>query len=376
MAANNDDLLNLLLAFSASHRARLLNRPIPVHRIAHWVQDIFPKLRRALSEGSHPTSTDTLTTAIMLASLEIIAPNTFEVEVSWKEHLTVARELIKARGGLQSVRRIDVSHFLGRWFAYLDVIGSLSGSTNDGPLSSDYWSNEDLNDDDGYQIDCMLGFTSRLIKILASIAELAKQCEGERIENSMVREDWQPSAEVGEKAEKLKADLQEGRDHVYKSCTHRRSPHGSEDSLDSLEVYATNEAFHWAGYIHLSQRVLGKPASDPDVQDAVREIVGALYKVRCGGTAEACLLFPMFTAGCYAVDQDSKDRITERLKSVEGFGLTHVRHPSRFKPLTACRKELAKFCIGAQGPKTHAEGLGYWKAVGESCVGRVLWMKS
>jgi len=263
----------------------------------------------------------------MLASLEIIAPNTFEVEVSWKEHLTVARELIKARGGLQSVLRNDVAHFISRWFAYLDVIGSLSGSRNDRPLSSDYWSSEELDSDNEYEIDCLLGFTSRLIKILASIAELAKQCEGERIENGRVRDDWQPSDSVAEKAKKLEADLQESRLHVYRGCMHRSSSHDySEDDWDSREVYATNEAFHWAGYIHLSQRVLGKPLSDPDVQNAVGRIVGALYKVRHGGSAEACLLFPMFTAGCYAVDQDSKDKIMERLKSVEGFGLTHVRH--------------------------------------------------
>ena len=90
-------------------------------------------------------------------------------------------------------------------------------------------------------------------------------------------------------------------------------------------MVATNEAFHWAGLVHLDRRVLGKSSRDPEVQNAVREIVGALYKVRKGGTAEACLLFPMFTAGCDAQDLGQRELIMERLRSVEGSGMTQVR---------------------------------------------------
>ena len=94
---------------------------------------------------------------------------------------------------------------------------------------------------------------------------------------------------------------------------------------DSLEMAATNEAFHWAGLVHLHRRILGKPSSHADVQNAVREIFGALYKVRRGGSsAEAGLLFPMFTAGCDAQDERQRSEILERIKSVEGFGMTQV----------------------------------------------------
>jgi len=61
------------------------------------------------------------------------------------------------------------------------------------------------------------------------------------------------------------------------------------------------------------------------VRDAVREIVGALYKVRKGSTAEACLLFPMFTAGCDAQDEKQRVLIMDRLKGVEEFGMSQVR---------------------------------------------------
>jgi len=95
-----------------------------------------------------------------------------------------------------------------------------------------------------------------------------------------------------------------------------------------LEMMATNEMFHWAGLIHLMRRVLNRPSSDPEVQNAVREIVGDLYKIRHGSTTEACLLFPMFTAGCDAQEQNQRDRIMSRLRIVENFGMTQI-HKAR-----------------------------------------------
>jgi hypothetical protein len=97
---------------------------------------------------------------------------------------------------------------------------------------------------------------------------------------------------------------------------------------DSLEMDATNQAYHWAGHVHLHRRILGKPSSHPDVQNAVREIFGALYKVRRGSNAESCLLFPMFTAGCDTQDEKQRADILERIKGVERLGMTQV-HKAR-----------------------------------------------
>ncbi|KAL8694182.1 MAG: hypothetical protein Q9218_001125 [Villophora microphyllina] len=331
MAVRDDNLLHLLLAYSASHRALLLKHPEPANRIATWVKEVFPTLRRALEDPDHQISNSNLATAIMLASLEIISPNAFEVTVPWQTHLTVARRMILARGGPESVHRKDkVSYFLSRWFAYLDVLGSLSGGIkNDEPLFTSgcgtYWANNDADDD--FQIDCLLGFTSRCVSILARIAELARQCDGERIDPDTgdIKEDWTPSEEMVHKAEQLKLDLQDARMHRYKGCPHRPS-HPRKDSEGAgwglLEMVATNEAFHWAGLVHLNRRILGKSGEDLEVQIAVREIVSALYKVRKGGTAEACLLFPMFTAGCDAREQGQREIIMERLRFVEETGMT------------------------------------------------------
>jgi hypothetical protein len=328
MAVQDDNLLNLLLAYSASHRARLLRQPEPATRIALWVQDIFPNLRHALDDPSAIISNANLATAIMLASLEIISPKAFGVAVPWQNHLDTARQMITARGGpqrMQTASRGDkVSSFLWSWFAYLDVLGSLSGGKANSSSSAwilDY----EIDEENDYQIDCILGFTSRCVRILAKVAELSRVCDSERIgPDHVIRSEWEPSEDTVARAEKLESDLAESRLHPAKPCTHMQSMGEAAYQWDSLEMTATNEAFHWAGLVHLHRRILGKPSTHGDVQIAVREIFGALYKVRRGSSAEACLLFPMFTAGCDTQDERQRSDILERIKGVERIGMTQA----------------------------------------------------
>ncbi|KAF2644372.1 hypothetical protein P280DRAFT_505155 [Massarina eburnea CBS 473.64] len=333
MAVKNDNILNLLLAYSASHRARMLNHAEPVNRVALWVRDVFPKLRQSLATATHPgaITNSTLAPAIMMASLEIISPNTFEVPISWQNHLTMARQMIIARGGPRSMDRSDhAAYFLSRWFAYLDVLGSLSGNKNDQPLGSFYWSSENATADEDFQIDCLTGFTNRCVGSLARIAELAKRVEAFRIGcDGNINEDFRPSHDIIAQATAIEKDLFEAfnaPDKPYKGCNHRSSASSeSEGAWDATEIYATNEMFHWAGLIHLYRRVLNRPPTHSSVQEAVRQIMGLLYKVRRGSTAEACLLFPMFAAGCDAQEEGQREKVMERLRCVEGIGMVQVQ---------------------------------------------------
>ena len=265
----------------------------------------------------------------MLASLEIISPNTFEVAISWQTHLNVARRMILAR---RLTSRTDrVSYFLSRWFAYLDIVGSLGGGRNaENLLSGDYWAGNDQDTDDSdFQIDCLTGFTSRCGALLARVAELARDCDRQRInELGEIDPKWHPSDEVQSTAEKLRADLRTARLHEYRGCPHHNLD-PVDDLAESREMAASNAAFHWAGLIHLDRRVLGKTSADAEVQLAVNKIINALDKTRRGGTAEACLVFPMFTAGCEANEEEERSKILERMQSVEGNGMIQVREARR-----------------------------------------------
>lgn len=356
MAVDNHNLLNLMLAYSACHRARLLGHKEPVNRIAHWVRDVFPSLRQTLEETQNAEiSNANLATAIMLASLEIISPSSFGIAIPWQSHLGLARGIIRARGGPHSVSRKDpVMYFLTRWLAYLDVMGSLSNRVAEEPLyEANYWqssydgtsakelslTDDDGDDDDDYTIDCLLGFTTRCIYILAQIASLARQCAPHRINNqkAIVNENWRPSAEMLKKADKLKADLEKARNHEHKQCHHHSPvlskatltyappPSQNETSMkEAEESIATNDAFHWAGKVHLLRRVCNLPKSDPEVKHAVDQIMKQLHTLRQLGSAEACSLFPIFTAGVETEDKLYRAEIMSRLKGAEGLGMCQV----------------------------------------------------
>ena len=328
MAVKNDNLLSLLLAYSASHRARHLQQPEPATRIALWVQDIFPALRHALNDPTKSISNANVATAIMLASLEIISPTAFGYSIPWQRHLILARELITARPeGLRvehhSSQEGQVCSFLWSWFAYLDVLGSLSGGLRD---ASPVWILDykvyDPDDDD--EIDCIMGFTTRCIYILAKIAELARRCDAERIApDGVVSTDWEPDGATREKAVVLQKDVLESMAMPPRACAHIHRL-GDVKRWDRGEMTATNEAYHWAALVHLHRRVLGKASGHVDVQDAVGNVIQCLDRVRRGGTAEGCLLFPMFTAGCDTADEAVREDILARMRTVESAGMTQV----------------------------------------------------
>ncbi|KAI7283889.1 hypothetical protein KC345_g2676 [Hortaea werneckii] len=362
MAIRNTQLLHLLLTFSASHRARLLDHPEPANRIAEWMSDVLPALRQALttprspgsqpSDPTDPSSLAPLATAIMLASLEIISPHTFAVQIPWQHHLNIARQMIIQTGGLHHLaQKADGAKdkaifFLSRWFAYLDVLGSLSSGSRGGvpggdhaPLDGAYLEDGggawlvNRSDEEIYQIDCFFGFSGRCIALLAQVAELTSKCDRERIDRitGNVVGGWRPPEDVQTKAWELKMRLEASATTVFRGCMHTGSGEadselhgeGKEDN-DAEEIYATNEAYHWAALINLLRRVLGFPSDHPEVQHNVRRVSRSLGLIRPGSTAESCLLFPIFSAGCETQGEKEREAFMERLRSVEGWGMSHV----------------------------------------------------
>jgi hypothetical protein len=361
MAMRNTQLLHLLLAFSASHRARLLGHDEPANRIAGWMSDVLPALRQALDEqpssppladaATDPSSLAPLAAAIMLASLEIVTPHTFSIRIPWQQHLQMARRLIIAKGGLHHLAqkadgaRDKAIFFLSRWFAYLDVLGSLS-NRHEQPLFGAYLEDGgglwlvNRDNEEIYQIDCFFGFSGRCIALLAQVAELAASCDNQRIDpvTNQVKLSWRPSPDVRQAAEELQQRLNASAGMVFRGCMHTKNPalyppspdEAHRDDQDAAEIYATNEAFHWAGRIHLARRVLALPSSDVEVQHCVQNVLALVTeKIRPGSSAESCLLFPKFTAGCEALRDDQRAAFMERMEAVEGWGMSHVGHARR-----------------------------------------------
>lgn len=316
-------------------------------RIAHWVQDIFPALRNALNDPNQKISNANIATGIMLASLEIVSPTAFGYTIPWQRHLGLARELIASRpDGIRWSRRWtqedQVRAFLWSWLAFLDVLGTLSGGRRE---SSTAWILDYQKDDyeeEFDEIDCLMGMTTRGVYILAKVAGLAKECDALRANSGgivtapgavdilphppgmpSIRE-WRPPKDIITRAWELEDEAKRSMILPPQPCKHL---HASGDVVrwEQREMTALNEAYHWAGLVHLHRRVLGKPSSHEDVQAAVLKIHACVDCVPLGGSAEASLLFPLFTAACETLaDEARRARVRERLGSMARSGFLQV----------------------------------------------------
>ncbi|KAE8552612.1 hypothetical protein EYB25_003991 [Talaromyces marneffei] len=357
MAITDPNLLNLMLAYSASHRARFLRHPEPSNRIAHWVRDVFPALRHALNEPDGNVTDSHLATAIMLVSLKIVSPSTFEVPITWQTHLKLARDLFIARGiHLHCQPDNKVAWFLGQWFCYLDIIGSLSCRYSGAPvLDSSHWLiaasqgisdnpyQEDEDNDEHYRVDCFLGCTRQTGAHLARLAHLTHRCDNERFDEvGNFRTDWTPSHDVIQAGQSLLEGMRRARQRGHVPGTHHTE-------LEDDEMIAIDMAFHWSGVIHTHRRVLGDTGYSAEIHEAVDNLCSAIARIRSGSSTECSVLFPLFTAGCESRDPQQRLDIMTRVMNFETEGLKQFKNARKL--MQRCWEEDLPWMALAHGKR-------------------------
>ncbi|KAJ5787656.1 Crotonase core, partial [Penicillium paradoxum] len=323
MAIGDANLLNLLLAYSASHRARYLGHPEPANRIAHWVSQVFPTLRMAL-ESSHENITDShLATAIMLLSLKIVSPGTFEAPISWKSHLKLARDLFLARSESMARPGNRIGAFFCRWLSYLDTMGSLSCRDAGPPLmiyNSILTACSSPEGLDEFAVDCFTGFTPRTGVFLIRLAQLVQKCDSQRFdEMGEFRRDWHASADMVMEAQSVLGDIDGISDRAHAIPAHH-------EGVESSDMIAIEEAFRFAGLLHLHRRVFGSTPDSFPVKEALRKLIDALARMRPGAATEVCSLFPLFTAGCESGDSAQRAKLLDRFFVLESSGMKQIQN--------------------------------------------------
>lgn len=320
VAVSDPNLLNLVLAYSASHRARHLEHPEPANRIAHLVSNVFPTLRLAL-DGPHENVTDShLATAMILLSLKIISPSTFEVPITWQSHLKLARDLFLARWEQLSRPGNRIGAFFARWLGYLDIFGSLSCRHNEPPLLgyNSVLGTCCAEEYDESSVDCFTGFSPRTGALLTRLGRLVHQCDNERFdEMGTFLVDWRPSADMVLEAETLMRELEQSN-----TLAHAKGKHFQDSG--PLDMVAIDKVFGYAGMLQLHRRVLCTPPSSPPVQEPLDKLNSVLKQIRHGAPAEVGVLFPLFTAGCETRDPQQRVDIMERFNILEKTGMKQV----------------------------------------------------
>ncbi|KAA8910723.1 hypothetical protein TRICI_004070 [Trichomonascus ciferrii] len=379
MALSTPHLLSLLLAYAASHRAKYTKQPEPAEIISQLLGRTFEGLTKSLENEKEARSDSTLATAVMLASYEVLSA---AVDDSWKTHLHGAREIVVARGmadslsgGLltpsegivdhrelasldnnsavygphplrvlkQDITENEASYFLLRTFAYIDVIGALSSSSASSVLvnnqqSGQLWTvpiNSKISHGEG--IDFLLGVDLNVIPMFSKVSSLARR----RRELPNLPEHLQTAEEADIDAQALELS-----DILYSCCQPENlnfnldepPPKPRPQSTSSIpsnsvpnasysyaQLNIMNLTFCYAALIHLYRRVLLFPTDSETIQSLVRSITDLLEThIPLGSSIEACMSFPIFTAGCEALDGPTREKYRQRIKGMHRFGVGQI----------------------------------------------------
>ena len=320
VAIADSNLLNLTLAYSASHRARYLGHAEPANRIADWVSDVFPALRYAL-DNPHTSITDShLATAVMLLSLKIISPSTFEVPIPWQSHLSLARGLFQEHAEHMAYPGNRIGAFLARWLGYIDIMGTLSCRDGGPPLDM-YYSVMNACSTEGehdvFSVDCFTGFSPRTGACLIRLGKLVHRCDNECFDDvGMFRLDWTASVDMILEAKCLVMEFEALRTQVHVNGKHYRG--------SPTDLLAMDRAFCCSALLHLHRRILGSSLFSPAVHEAQDGLLKALAQIEPGGSTEVGALFPLFTAGCEVQDTKQRMEILERFVILETTGMKQV----------------------------------------------------
>ncbi|KAG7147456.1 hypothetical protein HYQ46_003687 [Verticillium longisporum] len=89
-------------------------------------------------------------------------------------------------------------------------------------------------------------------------------------------------------------------------------------SADPAAVLALNESMYAAGAVLLYARIHGLPPTAPFIRRQTQIIVDEVSKIPVDSRVSFAIVFPLFIAGCEAMEQMMRDAIVQRLRDPGG----------------------------------------------------------
>ncbi|ODV94776.1 hypothetical protein PACTADRAFT_50637 [Pachysolen tannophilus NRRL Y-2460] len=401
LAMTNDSILSILIAFGLTHKTLMLGQPEPKVVLDQLLSRALNELLILLQDDKTSRSDLTLALVLMIGSYEMFSGK----HKSWKLHIKGAKQILLKRkathlfrrnsiksvsssetnslknfaksdsqnefndilpakvfppvsgsisskrssSGLvsnQSFQESDVSFFLARWFAYIDVLAALCSSLKPQVGSQQqkvhFWRNDQLNDinygysdtdesdeelDDDYAktekqvkvaVDMFLGFDLRYLPIFDSIITLIKEVNVFLVKNN----NCDPSnlhlpISLITRAIETKERLTK----IFESSERRKKKYSDEAFANDKVLSATNKNYFQAGLLHLYRRVFLIPRDSTIVQSLCKSIANTTRKyIENCSSAEICSLFCMFIASAESLDADVRNFFYDRFTKQSSIG--------------------------------------------------------
>lgn len=325
MAMNNRALLNMLLVFGANHKHKILQHQGHANQSSSLVANdlltnAFSSLLTQLTNCDSKNSDSTLATILLLAAFDIFFGDSKQ---KWRTHVYGARKIMKQRLSNGSKALVlsdnsadnDQQYFLLRWFAYIDIISSLSSTnsiTNIQKLSTlkyemetTVYSNLRPKKMCLQDIDYFTGMEVSCLWMLAEVSHIVNEKESEtskQLPHKLVLK----TLELDHKIITYLRTSEMERDEVYETYYKLKTDSQTREQYQAYRTLrATNQIYALTGVLQLKRRVLGLPPTSPIVKEVLINITKLLREwIGFESSAETCVLFSIFCCGCELMDPD------------------------------------------------------------------------
>lgn len=246
-------------------------------------------------------------------------------------------------------------------FRYLEIMSNLSfGSPTDlqnmdkaseGILNGNQSPGTELQDSSistKMVVDLVLAFSPRLVEPLRELGILVNLVAHAQYSHSQ-KENYESDLEA--KVNRLEEDL---------LIAYDADKTGEQASEDQPELLQCNIAFHAASHLMFYSRLRDYPATAPIMRSKVRDIIEATSKIPLSSRTSAALAFPLFTAGCEAIDSVDRQNILQRLSHIEDYCFSDV---SRMRAILRMVWEVRDISPGSSWTSWMSEGMHKYSGV-------------
>jgi hypothetical protein len=293
MAYSPGALRSTVLSMAANHLA-LVSGDTSLRLCAYRHQrDAIRLLQQLIQAPVEAAAEPALATVLMMqVSTRLFGEDDAEPHVA--NHLIGAKAMIaQRRGGLAAWNTSSSARFLLSLFAYHDILSSVSRGSR--PFL-----------DHGAEFDAIEGVTSmqsiaKVLHVVARISEL----QVAKTENSLANNPAYISRHqiLGSGLEKALLDLDLSNPSI-------------EGEVEYTDVRLTAEAYRHAAFIYLYRVWLDFGAPHPTTLSHVQQCITCIEKVEVGSPLVSSHIWPLFTAGCEAVNVEQRQFVRDRFTAM------------------------------------------------------------
>ena len=292
MAYESSALRSTILSMAATHLATSSDNPILYLQGYRHQRDAIRELQQMIQDPTEMKTESALATVMMMQVSARLFGEDDEAHVA--NHLTGAKAMI-ARSGGEDWLGTSSARFLMSLFAYHDILSSVSRGSQ--PLLNHETDFTTIEGEQG------LESIANVLLVVAQTSQLQHAIKMRRAQS--------PTGPALSEHENTT-----GRHIQQKLLAMDFAACKREDVQEASDINSTAEAYRHAAFIYLYRTWLDIGAPNPISVDHINQCLAHLQRVDVHSPLTTAHMWPLFTAGCEAIDSHQRQSVRDRFEAM------------------------------------------------------------